>query len=205
MENMLARLLASRTSTNYFDANRPVEKGVIEELVRLATLAPSAYNFQNWKFIAVQSSGAKARLREVSYGQAKVEDASVTFIVCGLLRAHEQLHDAVQPSVDAGILSQADAGALVKQARRSHEHDATLQRDEAMRSASLAAMTLIMGATSMGLATCPLSGFDGSALVKAFDLEAHELPVMLIAVGHAAAGNWPQKLRRPVEHVLHYA
>jgi nitroreductase len=35
-----------------------------------------------------------------------------------------------------------------------------------------------------------------------FDLADDELPVMLLAVGRAAPGNWPQKPRLPVEDVL---
>ena len=50
------------------------------------------------------------------------------------------------------------------------------QRDEAIRSASLASMTLM--------------------------LAANEVPVMLIAVGRAAAGNWPRKVRRSIDEVL---
>lgn len=202
MQNAFKTLLEARNSSNFFDPNRPVDRAVVEELVRLATLAPSAYNFQNWKFIAVQSEEAKSLLHGVSYGQDKVVDAPVTFVVCGVLQAHKQLAQTMQPSVDAGLMSQAAAASLVGQATQSHENNSDLQRDEAIRSASLAAMVLIMAATSMGLSSCPVGGFDAGALAQAFALGADELPVMLITVGYAAPGNWPQKLRRPVGDVL---
>jgi nitroreductase len=32
-----------------------------------------------------------------------------------------------------------------------------------------------------------------------------EVPVILVAVGHAAPGNWPQKPRRPLAEVLDFA
>lgn len=205
MQNTFKTLLEARISANYFNPDRPVETAVIEELVRLATLAPSAYNFQNWKFIAVQSESAKTLLHGASYGQSKVMDAPVTFVVCGLLHAHKRLKETMQPSVDAGLMGQAAADSVVVQASQSHENDSGLQRDEAIRSASLATMVLIMAATSMGLASCPVGGFDTEALVKGFALDANELPVMLVTVGYAAPGNWPQKLRRPVGDVLVHA
>lgn len=195
-------IVESRTSINHFEPSRPVSDDDIGELVRLATLSPSAYNFQNWKFIAVRTPEAKARLKAASHGQQKVADASVTFIVCGTLRAHEGLAGALQPSVDAGVLGQGVADGWVRMARQAHPGDPQLQRDEAIRSASLAAMTLMLAAQAMGLASCSLSGFEADAVARSFHLADHELPVILVAVGHAATGNWPRKPRKPVADVI---
>ena len=76
MNNTIKALLEERVSANWFDAARSLNQQQIEELVRLATLAPTAFNYQNWKFIAVQSKDAKERLKAVSYGQQKVVDAA---------------------------------------------------------------------------------------------------------------------------------
>lgn len=198
-------LIASRVSANYFDAARAVSDAQVAELVRLATLAPSAYNFQNWRFVAVRSRAAKERLKAVSFGQHKVVDAPLTFIICGTLDAHAQLAPALQPAVDAGILDAGTVSAWVNMATRSHTGNAQLQRDEAVRSASLAAMTLILAAEGMGLSTCAMSGFDADGIVREFELAALDVPVMLVAVGYAADGNWQQKPRKPVHEVLAFA
>jgi nitroreductase len=195
-------LIETRVSTNQFDTQRAVSSSQIAELVRLATLAPSAYNFQNWKFIAVSSPAAKEKLKAAAYGQQKVVDAAVTFIVCGTLNAHQRLESNLRPSLDQGILSQDVIDTWVGMAKGSHEGNAQLQRDEAFRSATLAAMTLMFAAQGMGLATGPMSGFDPGAVSQAFGLSADEVPVMLIATGYSAPGNWPQKPRKPVADVL---
>lgn len=205
MCNSIKTIIESRASTNYYDPDRQLSDSEIEELVYLATRAPSAYNFQNWKFIAVRSREAKARLKAVSFGQKKVVDAPVTFIICGTLAAHEQLPLALRPSVDAGILDESvfeDWGAM---ARRSHIGNPELQRDEAVRSASLAAMTLMLASQGMGLATGSMGGFDPLALAREFGLAATEVPVILVTVGYPAPGNWPQKPRRPVHEVIEFA
>lgn len=198
-------LLERRVSTNYFDTQRPLSDEQVQELVRLATLAPSAYNFQNWRFIAVRTPQAKQRLKAVAYGQQKVEDAPVTFIICGTLNAHLGLARALQPSVDAGIFDASVVDSWVTMASGSHSGNAQLQRDEAFRSASLAAMTLMLAAEDMGLATGPMSGFDPAGVAREFGLSADEVPVMLVTVGYPAPGNWPQKPRKPVAEVLSLA
>ena len=205
MRKPIQALIESRASTNHYDTNRHLSDDEIAELVRLATRAPSAYNFQNWKFIAVRSPEAKARLKAVSYGQQKVVDAPVTFIICGTLAAHEQLPHALQPSVDAGILNQSMFDGWVAMAKESHPGNPQLQRDEAFRSASLAAMTLMFAAQGMGLSTGAMSGFDPLGVAREFGLAATEVPVILVTVGYPTSGNWPQKPRKPLDEVIEFA
>ena len=204
MYNPIKTLIESRVSTNHYDSTRLLSDEEIAELVRLATRAPSAYNFQNWKFIAVRSHEAKARLKAVSYGQQKVTDASVTFIICGTLAAHEQLPHALQPSVDAGIMDQSVFDGWVSMARGSHPGNPQLQRDEAFRSASLAAMTLMFAAQGMGWSTGAMGGFDPLGVAREFGLAVTEVPVILVTVGYPAPGNWPQKPRRPLHEVIEF-
>ncbi|NVD69229.1 nitroreductase family protein [Duganella sp. BJB1802] len=200
----IKHLIESRISANRFDTSRALSDADISELVRLATLAPSAYNFQNWKFIAVRTPQAKERLKEVAFGQQKVADAPVTFIIVGTLAAHVGLPLALKPSVDAGIMPQTVADVWVGMALHTHPGNPQLQRDEALRSASLAAMTMMLAAEGMGLASSAMSGFNAAGVKREFNLGEDDVPVMLLSIGYAAAGNWPQKLRKPLQEVMEF-
>lgn len=202
MTHPIQHAIETRVSVNRFDPGRPLADEVVASLVRQATRAPSAYNLQNWRFIAVRSEGGKARLQPVAHGQQQVVDASVVFIVCGILDAHDELAAVLAPCVHAGLMAQRTADAWVAQAQASHESDPVLRRDEAVRSASLAAMTMMLAAQGMGLGSCAMSGFDPAGVARAFELGAAEIPVLLVAVGHRAAGSWSQKPRKPVGEVL---
>ena len=202
MSDSIKSLIESRVSTGLYDTSRKLSDEIVTELVRLATRAPSAYNLQNWRFIAVRSAEAKQRLKSAAYDQPQVLDAQVTFIVCGRLAAHEGLADALQPTVDAGIFGQEMLENWVVAASEGHKNNLNKQRDEAFRSASLAAMTLMLAAESMGLSTGPMSGFDPAAVSDAFGLTDKDIPVMLITAGYASDDNWPQKPRKPVDQVL---
>lgn len=194
--------IASRISINTFQPDRPLDDATIISLVDLATKAPSAYNLQNWRFVVARSQATKARLQSAAYGQKKISEASAAFIVCGTLRAHTQLASALAPSVLAGLMPPAMADAWQSQASRSHEGNDELQRDEAVRSASLAAMTLMLAAEGMGLASCAMSGFDAAQVAREFGLADIELPVLIVVVGHPEPGNGPQKPRKPLHEVL---
>ncbi|WP_266158863.1 nitroreductase family protein [Dyella silvatica] len=202
MDHATIALIERRISANVFDTSHTLADDEIEELVRLATRAPSAYNLQNWRFIAVRAAASKARLRSLAYGQAKVSDAAVTFIICGQLPDYTTLSQRLQPFVDAGHMPAATASGWQEDARTRYA-DPQKARDEAVRSATLGAATLIYAAEAKGLVSSPMIGFDAEGVALQFRLERNEVPVMLVPVGRPAPGNWPQKPRRPLSEVLH--
>ncbi|GAO69257.1 nitroreductase family protein [Comamonas sp. E6] len=197
-------LIEQRISANRFDDSHSLADAEIARLVQLATRAPTAYNLQNWRFIAVRTPAVKARLRALAQDQAKVQEAAVCFIVCGVLADPEALAERLQPFVDGGFMPAAMAQGWLQAAQQQYA-SAQAVRDEALRSASFGAMTLMHAAQAMGLASCAMTGFDAEGVTSSFGLASEEVPVMLVTVGRAAAGNWPQKPRRPLEQVLEFA
>jgi nitroreductase len=89
----ITTLLKQRTSITKFDPTKSLSDAEIRELVACAIEAPSSYNLQHWRFVAVTKSDDKQRLMQVANGQVKVAEASVTFIVLGDLQAIEKLPD----------------------------------------------------------------------------------------------------------------
>lgn len=87
-------------------------------------------------------------------------------------------------------------------ASASHENNPQLQRDEVIRSATFAAMSMLVAVKEMELDAGVVGGFDSDQLHHAFGLKENEVPVMLVTVGQAAEGNWKQKIRRPISEVL---
>jgi nitroreductase len=197
-------LIKQRISTNKFDASRALSEAEIKELVSYATEAPSAYNIQNWRFVAITSPEEKARLKSLAYNQQKVADAAVTFIVLGDLRGYEKLPHIVKPMVSDGLIDQGMADKWVATASSSYSANEQFARDEAIRSASFAAMTLMIAAQAKGLATGPMIGFDPAGVKREFNIPDRYVPVLLLTVGYPAPGNWPRKPRLGVDEVLSF-
>lgn len=191
-----------RVSVNSFEEGATLSDREIATLVEYASQAPSSFNFQNWRFIAVRDSDAKARLEAIAFGQKKVSQAAVTFIVLGLLNPQLRLPAALAPALEAGILDQSTVDTWVGMANGMYGSNAELQRDEAIRSASMAAMTLMLAAEALGLGSGPMIGFDAAAVRKEFALADDEIPAMLLTVGRKGPGNWPRKPRLPTSSIL---
>jgi nitroreductase len=202
--NSYNEVIKSRVSAFTYDPSRSFSEDQVSELIELATRAPSAFNLQNWRFIAVHSDESKRRLLPLSWGQGKVIDAAVTVIVCGTLNQHLTIRDSLRPTLEAGILDEATFEAWVGAAQSMYQHDSTLQRDEAIRSGALAGATLMLAAAGMGFASTPMIGFDAAGVAAEFDIPATEVPVMMITIGYPGETQFPQKPRKSVEEVLRF-
>lgn len=198
------QIISERRTTNLFDASRTLHDEQIRGLVALATTAPTSFNLQNWRFIAVRTPEDKARLRKISWDQAKITDAAVTFIVVGQLADYSAIPDRLAPLVSAGIMPPEMVAGWEGAAKSLYHDQPQRQRDEAVRTATFGASTLIYAAQAAGLGSAPMIGFDAEAVADEFKLAAYEVPVMLLAVGYALPENWPRKPRRPLADVLQF-
>ena len=129
----------------------------------------------------------------------------MTFILVGKTTGYKDLPAMFASTVAAGHMPQATLDGMVGMATGMYGSNPVLQRDEAVRAASLAGMTLMLAAQDKGLATGPMIGFDPAGVSAAFGLTDEEVPAMVITCGNAAPGNWPRKARRPVGEVVSFA
>ncbi len=191
-----------RTSANNFDPTHEMSDDEIRELARLTNETPTSFNMQNYRLIAVKQAAKKASLKLAAFGQPKVTDAAVTFAIVGKMKGHEALPALIKPMLDGGFIDQAAYDGWIAMCNGMHAENPAMQRDEAIRSGALAAMTLMYAAHAKGLVTGAMIGFDPAAVSQELGLTSNEFPVMLVAVGKAAGGNWPRKVRRPVDEMV---
>jgi nitroreductase len=194
-------LVRKRRAVGAFQPGMQLSEAEIRQLVEDAVEAPSSFNIQHWRFVAVRRDGDKQRLCEAAFGQRQVADSAVTFIILGDLRAVEGLPAALEPAVREGAMTARQAEAWVRQAEAIYG-DERSARDEALRSCALAAMTMMLAAEARGLGSCPLSGFDPARVVQEFGIDERYVPVMLLAVGQPSGPGTARKPRLPVDAVL---
>ena len=202
MTNPVSECILSRSAAKYYDPAATLSDEQIHELVRIGTSAPTSFHLQNWRFIAVRTPEAKARLSPIAWNQPAVKDAAVTFIVCGQLVETSVIPERLAPLVEAGVMPATMVPEWEIPARNLYMAYPQRRRDEAVRTATFGAAAMIYAARSMGLGSTPMIGFDDEAVHREFGLAADEVPVLLLSVGVERAGNWAQKPRRPVAEVL---
>jgi len=204
MTNIVIECILSRRATKYYDPSATLSDDQIRELVRIGTSAPTSFHMQNWRFIAVRTTEAKARLSPIAWNQPAITDAAVTFIVCGQLADSSVIPERLAPLVEAGIMPESMVPEWEIPARDLYLNYPQRQRDEAVRTGAIGATAMIYAARSMGLGSTPMIGFDADAVAREFELAEDEVPVLLLSIGTERPGNWPQKPRRPIADVLDF-
>lgn len=202
MTNAVIECILSRSAAKYYDSAATLSDDQIRELVRIGTSAPTSFHMQNWRFIAVRTAAAKAKLSPIAWSQPAITDAAVTFIIIGQLADASVIPERLAPLVAAGVMPAAMVPEWENPARDLYQDHPQRQRDEAVRTGTFGAAAMIYAARSLGLGSTPMIGFDAEAVHGEFGLAANEVPVMLLSVGAERPGNWAQKPRLPVADVL---
>jgi nitroreductase len=202
--NAVIETILSRSAAKYYDPAATLSDDQIRELVRIGTAAPTSFHLQNWRFIAVRSPEAKAKLSPIAWSQPAITDAAVTFIVVGQLVDTSVIPDRLAPLVEAGVMPASMVQEWEKPARELYMAYPQRRRDEAVRTATFGAAAMMYAARSLGLGSTPMIGFDADAVHSEFGLGKEEVPVLLLSIGLERSGNWAQKPRRPVAEVLDF-
>lgn len=194
-------LVRERHSVKHYDASHTLSEQEIIELLEVANCAPSAWNLQHWKFLVIHTEAAKEKLLPIAYGQKQVVDASVVVAILGDLQANLNAEEVIGPAVDDGQMPEPVKSALIDQIEAAYTGVPNYPRDEAIRSASLAAMQLMLAAKANELDSCPMGGFNADQFIDAFHVPPRYVPVMLIAIGKAAVPARPSA-RFPIDKTI---
>ena len=196
-------VLNERTSAEHFDSATPISIQEIKELVSEACQAPSSFNIQHWRFIAVTDERIRERLKgtTIAPNQERVANAPLIFLILGDLNGHKRLEGILDGTVRAGLLRREVADVWLTMANGMYGSDPRLARDEAIRSGSLASMTLMLAAGNRGYVSCSI-GFNPVQVMEILGISDHYVPVMMLTVGRPASGNKGRRPRLPLDQVL---
>ncbi|MGR8946991.1 MAG: nitroreductase family protein [Gammaproteobacteria bacterium] len=190
-------LCAARHSVRKYEPGIAISDAELKKIFSLVIQGPSSFNIQHWRFIVVRDQARKAALKDLSFGQTQVEDCAAVVLVCGGLEAFK---DARRIYADT---PQDIQDKYVPMIEGSYDNQPALQRDEVIRTGSMAAMSLMYAAKDHGWDTGPMIGFDASKVSEYLELESTTVPVMMVVLGKALNGEQPPRAyRRPLEEVV---
>jgi len=195
----VSQAILERRSIKAYDPQHQMSEDEIGKLMSLAILSPTAFNIQNWRFVVVTDPALRKEIRAVSWDQAQVEEASLLVVLTADLHAW-----AKQPERYWENASKPVQDYLVSAIDQYYAGNELVQRDEAMRSCGMAAMTIMLAAKEMGYDTCPMDGFDFDAVAKLLNLPADHTPVMFVVVGKALQQAQPRGGQLPINEVVVY-
>lgn len=183
----VTQAIASRRSVKQFDPAHRMGAEEIERFMALAMLSPTAFNIQNWRFVLVQDPELRRQIRAASWDQPQVTDASLLVVLTADLKSWAKQPERYWRNVDPAVRDY-----LVPAIAQYYSGREQVQRDEAMRSCGMAAMTLMLAAREMGYDSCPMDGFDFDAVGRLINLPEDHVIAMFVAIGKGMRAPWPR-------------
>ncbi len=190
-------LANARHSVRIYEPGLEIGDADLKKIFDTVILSPSSFNIQHWKFVVVREQERKIKLRNLSFGQAQVEQAAAVVLVCGSVNAYL---DAAMIYADVDEQTREKYVPMIEGAYRDQD---ALQREEAVRSGSLAAMSLMYAAKALGWDSGPMIGFDAMKVAEMIHLDENTIPVIMVVIGRAKDGQQPARgYRRPLHEVV---
>ena len=189
--------IEQRRSVKQYDPSVRLSADEIEKLLSLTLLSPTSFNLQNWRFVVVDNEALKSQLKQASWNQAQVTEASHVILVCADLKAWDKEPERYWKNAPKEVQD-----ALVPMIKKFYAVDAQLERDEAMRSVGIASQTLMLAAKSMGYDTCPMIGFDPVKVAEIIHLPKDHVIGMMLVVGKALTPARERAGQLPYEAVV---
>jgi nitroreductase len=190
-EKPLSQAIQERRATPSFE-DVPIHNADLEKIIRAGLEAPSGYNTQPWRFVVVRDPEQKKKLCAATFGQPKVEQASVVIVACGdpmgwkdgdldeMLRISSQ-HGFNDPAAQDRI-RQAVSALLGGQPGKPGGLEPTFDL-WANRQTMIAFTTMMWAAETLGYDTAPMEGFMEDQVKALLKIPARVRVVAMLAIG----------------------
>lgn len=193
----IIKAIETRRAIKHYDPQHAMPETDLQELIRLAKLAPSSFNMQNYRIVVIRDPELRKQIRAAAWDQSQVTDASVLFVMCADLKAHLQ-----DPSLYWSHAPREVQDVIGPMIKPFYDGRDQLIRDEAIRSTALAGMTLMLAARELGYDSCPMVGFDADAVAELINLPDDHVISFMIPVGKMTKPAWDRGQRLSDQKVV---
>ena len=179
----------------------PIPREELEEILDVVRRAPSAFNLQPWRFVAVESPEVKERLAAAASNQRQVRSAPVVLVLyTDMEDALATLDEVLHPGMDATRRAGSRQSILrVFGSKTPAEREAW-----AAEQAHIALGYLLLAAEAAGYRTSPMAGFNAQAVKELLGLPSGARVPALVAIGKGTEAGFPHH-RHPVDRILRVA
>lgn len=204
--NDFKEIVTGRRSIKNYDKSVKISREEMEEILTLATLAPSSVNMQPWRFLVIESPEGKATLAPLArYNQNQVETSSAVIAVFGDMNNFDNSEEIYGKAVDLGLMSLEVKENILSLFTGYYETITSEEMKEVVLiDGGLVSMQLMLAARAYGYDTNPIGGYEKDKIAEAFGLDKDRyVPVMLISIGKAADNGHPS-VRLPIDKVAQW-
>lgn len=194
-----------RYATKKFDPSRKIKGDDLDALMEAVRLSVSSYGLQLYKVLIIENPELRCKLREASWNQAQITDASHLFVFCNYTsREGRHIDEYIQRiSQTQGIpaASITGYGDFIKKSLSAKSDSQWHAWSE--RQTYLALSNLLLACAELKIDACPMEGFEPEKYNAILGLNGQDLNAVVVApVGYRSEHDETQyriKVRKPKE------
>lgn len=203
-------LSEKRFTAKKFDPSKSISAEDFDKLKKILQLAPSSVNSQPWIFLTGSSEEAKKRIRPAvaDFNWPRLDTCSHFVLIAvrnGLSDKYQ--HRLLEQETKDGRVANEEAAKEIYDGRQyfinlREQVGETLNWEK--KQAYIAMTALLYGASSMGIDSTPIEGFDEAAMDKVLNLDMYGArSVLLVTLGEDDHNRTRPKSRLPQEDIFY--
>ena len=188
-----------RYATKKFNPKKSLADSDLELIKEAIRLAPSSYGLQLFKVLIVKSKNLKESLKNVSYNQSQIADASHLFVFCNYTKVFEQdidLYIKTRSKIQQQAVNELQGyGAFLK--NNLLEKNSSETSIWTTNQVYIALAHLMTACATLQIDSCPIEGFEIEKYNEILDLnDRHMNAAVVAAVGYRSDSDESQNDRK---------
>lgn len=192
-----------RYATKRFDSTKQLSEEQLNTVKEIIQLSPASYGLQPYKVLVVTNPEIREKLKEVSWGQSQVTDASALLV---FVRNKSLTEKDVDEFVDNIVSTRGVEKEMLKEYEGMMKYAVGSQSEEQKgvwvdKQIYLALGNLLTSLSVEGIDSCPMEGFDKTKYDEILGL-TDTTSVVLCPIGVRHEEDTYQhykKVRKPIE------
>ena len=219
------KIVLRRRAIKSFNPDKPIPSETLSHILALTQRAPTGNNLQPWTAVVVSDPEKRKELHFAAMSQQKILEAPITVVFAANLNALANQSKVISMGVQSGTMTEAEARDMnVKTTALLHPGPLCILQAAKFvvgsvwslfkpmtvppinlkayvwKQTLMPVQTFMLAASSHGLATCPMEGFDERRVREVVGLPSNFSIPIIVSLGYASdhvINSKPQSLRIP--------
>lgn len=188
-----------RYATKKFDPTKKISDKELHTLLEVLRLSPSSYGLQPLKFLIIENKGIREKLKEKSWGQTQVTDASHLIVFCAYIdisENHIDKHLENTAMIREMNLSNLDGYGKHMKSKIGELNSEAIKTWNS-KQAYIALGHLLHACAQHRIDSTPMEGFDSDGYDEILNLKAQNLHAVLACpIGYRSIEDPNQGLKK---------
>jgi nitroreductase / dihydropteridine reductase len=179
--------LSWRYATKKFDTEKKVSQEELSKIMEAIKMTPTSFGLQPFHVVLVENAELRNQIKTASWEQTQVTEASHLLVFCA--------RTDVSPRIDTYFDMASGGSSEIRLTMKGYEDmmkgfasnmDEEKLKVWAGKQAYIALGFAMAAATEISVDSCPMEGFDSSAVKNILNLPENIYPAVLLPIGFRA-------------------